>query len=194
MYENSKDIITCPVCGRRVEKFQGVHYFCDKCNWDSLENTVDISYSDNQSAPLSNLFPHNFTIYDFLCPNQVIKCQSMESFIQSLRVKDIYLQKKICEDYSGYMAYKMRLSLPDWRKDGFVYWRGNAIKRNSKEYQYFITMAYDCLYEGNDVFRELVIPHFKDKILIHSTGCETQSETILTETEYLFQLKKRLIY
>ena len=34
------------------------------------------------------------------------------------------IYKKNCEEYTGYMAYKMRLSLPDWNESGIVYWKG----------------------------------------------------------------------
>lgn len=188
MYENSKPVEKCPLCGNEAPAFEHTHYVCKSCDWDSLKDTIDISYSDNVSAPLSNLFPHKFVFYTN--EDDETTCLSMESFLQSLRVKDPVLQKQICENYSGYMAYKLRTSLRDWRESGTLYWNGIAINRFSPAYTELITTAYDCLYEGNDVFRELVLPAFKDKILIHSTGCEIQPETLLTETEYLFQLKR----
>ena len=190
MYENSKLSIICPVCGNIANMFEHTHYVCTKCNWDSLVNTVDISYGDNLSSPLSNLFPHNFTIYNSISPNTCIYCLSMESFLQSLRVSDAKLQKYICENYSGYASYKLRLSLNDWRKDGIVYWQGKPINRFSDDYKLLITEAYNALYEGNDVFRELVLPRFKDCHLIHSFGGQIQAETLLTQDEYLWQLKR----
>lgn len=190
MYEKSKMFVICPICGAQVEMFQHSHYICNKCYWNSLENTVDISYSDPLSAPLSNLFPHKFTIYDHFHPERNITCLSIESFIQSLRVEEPELQKQICENYSGYMAWKLRLSLRDWRSDGLIYWRGITMKRNSKEYTSLITMAYDSLFDRNIVFRELVLPTFKDKILIHSIGCDNPEETLLTEMEYRYQLNR----
>lgn len=188
MYENSKETIKCPVCGAIAHKFVRTHYICDKCDWDSLESTVDIAYQDTLSSSLSNLFPHKFVFYT--CEQDKTNCLSIESFIQSLRVKDTQLQKYICENYSGYMAWKLKFALPDWRKDGLVYWNGQAIARHSEEYTALITTAYDRLFEGNPVFRELVLPSFKGKLLIHSIGDTSQSETLLTQKEFCYQLNR----
>lgn len=188
MYKTSKAIIPCPICGKMAEKVGRTHYACNSCKWDSSYNTVDISYEDGLSSPLSNLFPHKFCFST--CDTDATNCLSMESFIQSLKVKDANLQKHICEDYSGYMAWKLKLSLPNWQKDGLVYWNGKPIERDSDEYIALITTAYDCLFEGNAVFRELVLPNFKGKILIHSIGCNYKSETLLTSEELLYQLNR----
>ena len=145
------------------------------------QKVLDISYRDNESAPLSNLFAHKFQI-------DGINCISMESFIQSLRVSDEIVQKKICEEYTGYTAYKMRLSLPDWRKEGYVYWRGKKILRESLEYHRLLTKAYDKLFE-NEVFRYCLNMH-KDDILIHSIGCKDVKETLLTPDEYIDQIER----
>lgn len=191
MYENSKQFIICPICGARVEKFQGFHYVCNKCGWDSLENTIDIYSKDPLSSPLSNLFPHMFIFYpDYKNPVQHVECASMESFLQSLRVKEPMLQIQICKGYAGLNAWKLRGCLNDWRKDGIVYWDGKPIVRVSKEYTNLITRAYDCLFHGNAVFRELVLPRFKDSILIHSIGHDDPNETLLTELEYRHQLNR----
>lgn len=187
MFENSKKVIKCPLCGKFVEMFCRTHYVCD-CGWDSLENTVDIGYQDHQSSTLSNLFPHKFLFYT--CEEDKTTCLSMESFLQSLRVQDPVLQKYICENYSAMVAWKLRFALRDWRKDGLVYWNGKAIVRASEEYTALITTAYDRLFEGNPVFREIVLPHFKGKYLIHSFGCDCESETLLTEREYRYQLNR----
>lgn len=152
---------------------------CECCGHDY--EILDISYKDNSSAPLSNLFPHKFVI-------DGVKCLSMESFIQSLRVEDKNIQRKICEEYTGYMAYKMRLSLPDWRKDGYVYWQGEKILRFSEEYQKLITKAYDMLFENN-VFRFCLNTH-KNKVLFHTIGCYDEEKTLLTQCEYIAQLER----
>lgn len=153
-----------------------------RCRYCGYENKIlDISYKDNLSTSLSNLFPHKFVI-------DGVKCLSMESFIQSLRVEDKTVQRNICEEYTGYMAYKMRLSLPDWRKDGYVYWQGEKILRFSEEYQKLITKAYDMLFE-NDVFRFCLNTH-KNKVLFHTMGCYEEEETLLTPCEYITQLER----
>lgn len=185
--ENSKKV--CPVCGNRSASkiFDGNVYYCmtPNCSWRSdYENTIDISYSDNKSAVLSNLFPNKFVIHN-------VTCLSMESFIQSLREEDTELQNFICSNYSGFMAYKMRLSLRDWRKSGIVYWKGEKIFRNSEEYTDLISIAYHCLYEQNQLFRT-ILQRNKDKYLVHTIGCDDKTETLLTEEEYRYQLNNLL--
>lgn len=188
MHENSKKVIKCPVCGADAKMYNHTHYGCKNCKWNSLTNTVDILYKDQSSGVLSNFFPHKFLFYT--SEQDKTNCLSMESFIQSLRVKDATLQKYICENYSGDIASRLKASLPDWRKDGLVYWNGKAIVRESDEYTALITTAYDSLFEGNPVFRELVLPSFKGKILIHSIGGTSKAETLLTEQEFLYQLNR----
>ena len=68
-YEYEK-IIRCPICGKD-------------------NKILDVSYKDEVSSPLSNLFPHKFIIDN-------VECLSMESFIQSLRVPHVNIQRKIC--------------------------------------------------------------------------------------------------
>lgn len=191
MYDiNTKTSIICPVCGNRAELFQHTHYVCNKCKWDSLENTVDIAFGDPVSSVLSNLFPHKFMFFHPTNSAGDVCCLSMESFLQSLRVKDPNLQKFICENYSGPIVQKLKVCLRDWRKDGYLYWNGIAIKRESETYQNLITTAYDCLFEGNPIFRECVLPKFKGVHLIHSIGKDCESGTLLTEAEFRYQLNR----
>lgn len=153
---------------------------CSFCGYDN--KILDISYKDPNSASLSNLFPHKFVI-------DGVTCQSMESFIQSLRVREEFIQREICENYSGYMGYKMRLSLPDWRKKGYVYWKGKSILRDSEDYNQLVTKAYEQLFYQNLVFRYCLINH-KDDVLFHTIGCTDKKETLLTQDEYISQLNK----
>lgn len=193
MYDiNAKTSIICPVCGSRATLFQHTHYICPNGDWDSLENTIDIAYDNPASSVLSNLFPHKFLFYTRgkLGVFDDTHCLSMESFLQSLRVKDPNLQKYICENYSGPMAQKLKVCLRDWREDSYLYWNGIAIKRDSATYHELITTAYDCLFEGNPIFRECILPQFKGVHLIHSIGKDSESETLLTECEFRYQLNR----
>lgn len=178
-----KEKIICPNCNNTAF-FNGDHYECKICNWNSKINTIDISYKDEESSVLSNLFPHKFKIDD-------VTCLSMESFLQSLREPSTVLQTTICSEYNGYMAYKMRRALRDWRKTGIVYWRGQKIQRNSAEYQKLLKRAYCSLYNDCIVFRTTLI-RTHGKFLIHSMGCDDPNETLLTESEYRNQLNMLL--
>lgn len=191
MYEESKQKIICPRCNDIAGKSNYYDYYlCHNCNWTSNDNCVDIAYKDALSAPLSNLFPHEFDFYLENSMKDMVYCLSMESFLQSLKIPDRNLQQSFCENYSGYMAYKMRLTLPDWREKQILYWHGREYERSSEEYTELITMAYDRLFYGNDIFREIVLPKFKGKYLIHSMGNEDTTKTVLTESEYRFQLNR----
>ncbi len=191
-----KPSIICPKCGKIVNLSFGLtskyHYVCPECQWDSLENTVDILYADDETSALSNMFPHEFLLYTRLNPGVAddTHCLSMESFLQSLRIKDPELQKYVCEHCSGPMVHKLKVFFGDWREDGYLYWNGVAIKRDSQAYIDLITTAYDCLFEGNPVFRECVLPSFKGKYLIHSIGKDNPAETLLTESEFRYQLNR----
>lgn len=179
----------CPKCGSTAtEMYNSMvkrNFGCTVCDWRSTdEDTIDISYKDEETAPLSNLFPHKFKIGD---KNDNLTCLSMESFIQSLREPDILIQEKIYSEYSGLMAYKMRRMLRDWRKTQTVFWLGKEIKREALDYTDLITMAYDKLFEQNILFREF-LRRTKDKYLVHNIGCHDKKETLLTEEEYISQL------
>lgn len=204
MYEESKSKIICPRCGGRaliggLTRFRANdHYVCEDCGWDSDdcdENDeylcVDIAYKDDSSSTLSNLFPHNFDFYTKTgVGSDLTHCLSMESFLQSLKIPDAALQKEFCENYSGYASYKARLSLPEWRNKQLLYWNGKGYRRSGKKYSELITMAYDRLFYGNNIFREIVLPQFRGKFLIHSIGKTDTTESVLTEKEYLYQLNR----
>ncbi len=187
-----KASVICPACGTRTTTFVDGVYMCAKCGWDSTTNTADILFDNLETAVLSNLYPHKFPFYTSgafgMCHE--VQCLSMESFIQSLRVKDPVVQKYICENLTGPMVHKLKPCLRDWREDGYVYWNGSIIMRDSATYQELISTAYDCLFEGNQLFREFVLPHFKGMYLIHSIGNDHVSQTLLTESEFRYQLNR----
>ena len=190
-----KTSIICPVCGKKAQKISplpDIIYRCDDCGFISTqENCVDVSYKDNFSSPLSNLYPHSFTLcYNHPCYRDVITCPSMESFLQGLKIKDPYLQYVFMTKYSGMMAKKMGMVLDSWKKEQLLYFEGKAYERESAEYIELITYAYDSLYKSNPIFREVVLPRFKDYHIIHSIGCDNKSETVLTEMEFRYQLNR----
>lgn len=178
-------VIKCRKCGVIYERNKVLNdiednlFVCDECG--NIDYLMDISYKDSISSSLSNLFPHEFIIDN-------IKCLSMESFIQSLRIKEKEVQEEVCSKYTGYMACKLKAAFPDWRETGYVYWQGKQISRISTEYSDLITKGYDCLFE-NIVFR-YCLNSFKNRYLIHSIGCDEITETLLTESEYIYQLNR----
>lgn len=192
-----KASIICPVCGKVAKKapLPELIYRCDVCGFLSTdESCVDISYKDNFSSPLSNLYPHRFFLVGFYTnpniPERDISCPSMESFLQGLKIKDPYLQHLFMRKYSGMDAKRMGMVLDGWKQEQLLYFNGKAYHRESPEYTSLITSAYDALYETNPVFRELVLPRFKGCRIIHSIGSDSKSETVLTEAEFRFQINR----
>jgi len=198
MANSTKPTIICPVCGYKAVKIlfpPNTTYKCDNCGFLSCdENCVDISYKDDISSPLSNLYPHKFSLYG-MYPNrslswEEITCTSMESFLQSLKIKDPTLQYYFMKNYIGMDAKKMSSVLDGWKKNQILYFAGKAYERESDEYTELITLAYDALYETNPVFSEIILPRFKGYNIIHSIGNDNKSETVLTEYEFRYQLNR----
>ncbi len=193
-----KNSIICPVCGKTAKRlpiYVNPLYRCDECGFlSSDENVVNISYGDPRSASLSNLYPHEFILYGLYPTTNLsekqITCPSMESFLQGLKIQDKDLQNIFMRNYSGMAAYKMSAILNDWKDSQTLWFNGIPYNRYSDEYTELITKAYDALFETNVIFREIVLPKFKDKILIHTTGKDSESDTILTEAEFRYQLNR----
>ena len=193
-----KNTIICPICGKQAKRLP-IHvnplYRCDECGFLSNNaNVVNISYKDNVSAPLSNLYPHEFKLYGFYDTSELsekaITCPSMESFLQCLKIQDRDLQNIFMRNYSGMEACKMSATLDGWKKNQTLWFNGKPYRRYSEEYTDLITRAYDALFETNDIFREIVLPKFKSKILIHTIGKDDRSDTVLTEAEFRYQLNR----
>ena len=190
-----KPTIICPVCGKTAEKVNPIPntiYRCDYCGFISTaENCVDVSFKDNFSAPLSNLYPHEFELaYTSDTFREVITIPSMESFLQGLKIKDPYLQLLFMTKYSGMTAKKMGLILNDWQKDQMLYFGGQPYERESSEYTELISQAYDALFKYNQIFRCIVLPRFKSCHIIHSIGEDMKSKTVLTEAEFRYQINR----
>jgi len=199
MFEQ-KDYIICPICGKRaprVSPFPTVIYRCDECDFISTDSScVDVSYKDMFSAPLSNLYPHHFHIaypapacrgYD---PYTIIHIHSMESFLQSLKIKDIDLQINFMTNYVGMDAKKMGMVLDGWKENQLLYFAGRKYERESQEYTDLITRAYDALFKTNHIFREIVLPKFKGYNIIHTIESDSRCDTVLTEAEFRYQISR----
>lgn len=128
----------------------------------------------------------NFTATQF--KHQGVKIQSMEGFLQSLKVKDKKTQEKICT-LSGFMAKKVGNYLK--HSGNFdrvtVYWQGKQYDRNSEEFKQVISEAYDSKYAQDRIFRT-VLKNSKGRKLTHTIGKNDPVETILTEDEFIEHL------
>ncbi len=178
-------MLYCPKCGEKLIKNTTALYACSNylCNYRlNEENTIDIGYkSKGLAKALSNLCPYPF-IFDG------IYCESMESFIQSLKVQDPNVQKDICGK-SSVFCYGIREMHDDWRITQTVHWRGNKIDRHSDEYIVLLRRAYQRLYSESPTFK-YALEKSKGYNLIHSIGCTDDTQTLLTPNEYIYFLNE----
>lgn len=80
------------------------------------------SGSGYPAASLSNFAPHPFII-------DGISCNSMEGFLQSLKFKNIDMQKYVCSLVGKSAKYKGKDK--KWWKTQTLYWQGKEYKRDS---------------------------------------------------------------
>ena len=131
------------------------------------------------SSALSNFAPHPFVI-------DGIECNSMEGFLQSLKFENPEMQKEVCKLVGKQAKFKGKKK--KWWRIQTLYWQGNAMKRDSNEYQELLTRAYDSL-NTNEGFRK-ALAATKGCTLTHSMGKNKITETVLTEREFIKQLNR----
>lgn len=132
------------------------------------------------SYPANSL--SNFSAHQFIIDNVV--CASMEGFLQSLKFKDAEMQKYVCS-LIGIKA-KNKGRKKNWRASQVLYWQGKEYKRDSKEYQELIKRAYKELCK-NQGFQNAILAS-GNATYTHSIGKSKQSETVLTEKEFISML------
>lgn len=129
------------------------------------------------SAALSNFAPHPFVI-------DGVECNSMEGFLQALKVSNIPMQVHMCS-LVGRKA-KFAGKNKKWWRDQTLYWQGVPIKRDSKEYQLLLDRAYGELFK-NAKFRK-ALAATGNATLKHSMGRKKINETVLTINEFTSRL------
>ena len=137
-------------------------------------NTLDIRSN--------GLYPSN--VLSNMCSNGFrfdgIVCGSMEGFLQSLKRKELDKQRQIC-NMKGGNARKM--SVTSWQTDQIVWWKGQAIDRQSEEYQRLIRRAYQAMFEQSERFRAALM-QTRGITLVHTSGEPSSYKTILTPSEF----------
>lgn len=109
-----------------------------------------------------------------------VVCESMEGFLQSLKREDMARQQEICA-LKGREA--KRAATNNWQHDQRVWWRGQAIDRQSEEFQALLERAYEALFEQNTRFR-MALMSTKGKRLYYLHGRNDSHKTILTAQEF----------
>ena len=81
-----------------------------------------VSPATYPASSLSNFAPHPFVI-------DGIECNSMEGFLQSLKFKNIDMQKYVCSLVGKSAKFKGKKK--KWWKTQTLYWQGKEYKRDS---------------------------------------------------------------
>lgn len=143
-------------------------------NYNPETNTLDIRSN--------GLYPSN--VLSNLCSNGFrfdgVVCGSMEGFLQSLKHKEKDKQLQICSMKGGNARKR---SVTSWQTDQIVWWKGQAIDRQSEEYQKLLRRAYQAMFEQSERFRAALMST-RGITLIHSSGEKNPYKTILTEKEF----------
>ncbi len=141
---------------------------------------VNVGYSlrGMYTKLLSNLFPYEFTF-------KGQELNSIECFFQGIKFKDKDLQSKLFK-YSGKEAVVLqKASDYNWKETGIIYWQGDPIKRDSKEYDELIEELYVSAIQ-NEFYRNAIkncnLP------IIHAMGEIDKKDTVFTRYEFEYML------
>lgn len=135
---------------------------------------VGIMIKSPLSRALSNLFPYDFVFRGF-------QLKGVEGFFQGVKFKNPDIQKVVF-NYSGFNAYCLKAATDcRWQDDGYLYWQGTPIKRDSAEYADMVDELYIAAAQ-NPLFRQAL--KNVDRTIIHSIGKTDRTETVLTRDEY----------
>lgn len=132
------------------------------------------------AGALSNFAPHPFTF-------RGCECNSMEGFLQGLKFKDANMQLEIFKKVG--IGAKRAGKNKNWQRTQTLWFQGNPIKRDSKEYQDIIDEAFEAMFTQNTKARKALLAT-GDATLKHSMGSRKISETVLTRREFCSRLTK----
>lgn len=137
---------------------------------------INVGYNlkGEYSKVLSNLFPYTFYF-------KGKKLNSIESFFQGIKMKDIELQNLVFS-YSGLESNAVKVASDyNWQEKGIIYWQGTPMKRDSREYDELVDELYISAIQ-NPLYRN-ILKKIK-KPIIHSIGKEQKEETVFTRYEF----------
>lgn len=136
------------------------------------------SGSGYPSSALSNFSPHPFVF-------EGIQINSMEGFLQSLKFSNPEMQEHVCTLVGK--AAKFKGKKKKWFRDQTLYWKGKPIARRSEAYQILLDNAYYEMAIQSKSFRNALLAT-GNATLTHSMGKNKESETVLTEKEFVSRL------
>lgn len=141
---------------------------------------INVGYTLSGTFPklLSNLFSYKFKFKN-------IKYNSIEGFFQGIKFKDKKMQKALAK-YSGKEALVLKETTDyDWKKTGFIYFKGKEIKRDSKVYEDLVIELYISAIQNK--FYRNAIKNCKLPI-VHAIGEIDKTKTVFTRYEFEYML------
>jgi len=132
------------------------------------------------ASALSNFAPHPFVL-------RGINISSMEGFLQGLKFKSADMQQEIFKKVG--MGAKRAGRGKNWQKTQTLWFQGEAIKRDSQEYQDLLDEAYNALFDQNSKAKNALLAS-QHAVLKHSVGHTKANETVLTRKEFCGRLMK----
>ena len=95
------------------------------------------SNSSYPSNALSNFSANRFVV-------DGVECHSMEGFLQSLKFKSPQMQEEVCKLIGKKAKFKGKGK--KWFREQVLWWKGNPMKRDSKEYQHFFLLIQHLMF------------------------------------------------
>lgn len=145
-----------------------------------MRSTIDIRskgpYPGNILSPMAENY---FTI-------DGVDCRCLESFLQSLKVKDSWEQRKICR-LSGKEAIAKVGKMWSWQITSRLWWRGKEMDTDSDEFQELIDKAFWTLYNDNEKYRKALKDTGGD-IPVYRPERSRADRHILTEYHFIRRL------
>ena len=132
------------------------------------------------ASALSNFAPHPFVL-------RGIDVASMEGFLQGLKFKSPDMQKEIFKKVG--IGAKRAGRGKNWQRTQTLWFQGEAIKRDSQQYQDLLDEAYNALFDQNTKAKNALLAS-QNAVLKHSVGHTKVNETVLTRKEFCSRLMK----
>jgi hypothetical protein len=144
--------------------------------------TIDLgSGSGYPQSALSNFSQYKFEF-------EGVECNSMEGLLQSFKFDKEHIQIEVCKLVGKGAKFRGKKRNKVWKRTQTLYWKVIPYKRDSEEYQLLITSAFNALF-SNEKFKS-ALKATNNAGLTHSMGKNKESETILTEREFISQLNR----
>lgn len=134
--------------------------------------------SGSKAASLSNFSPRPFVF-------RGIPAASMEGLLQGLKFKSPEMQRHVMTLVGK--AAKFKGKGKKWWRTQTLWWQGEPIERDSKEFQDLLDEAFTALFEQNQTARRALLATGK-AVLTHSIGKNDPKRTVLTEQEFVSRL------